>query len=661
MHYLSAVSTWCFAGIVLHRREDKPTPLSRNIYKECRCKNVSQRTTRRHAEPTRKNAASTARQWLKSLPNLALGMVLVVGTVILYSPVRGHDFINYDDDRYVVNNSHVRMGLTWETVRWSISSREDDNWHPLTWWSHAADCEFFGLEPGWHHLMNVLIHSLNALLLFIVLSTATRLPGPSFVVAALFAWHPFNVESVAWIAERKNLLCTFFFLLTLAAYGWYALKPGTKRLAVVSAIFLLALAAKPMAVTLPLALLLVDCWPLRRVAGWTSPSPESSIPQQSISRLLVEKWPLFLMAVASSTVTLWAQSAEALRSTKAFPFSARIENAVYSFVLYVSKTFWPWRFALFYPHPGTSLPLAKAAWAGVILSAVSIAAWMQRRVRPYLIVGWLFFLGVLFPMIGAVQVGEQAMADRYAYLSIIGLFVMAVWGGLEGLDRLHAGKAVRRGLVAITFGVLWFLTFRQISYWQNSVTIWSHTLEVTNANLLAERKLAFALLAQGDNEAAEKHFIEAVNLDPKDVVSRVNLGVYYFAHDRLQDAIKEFEVAAALTKDYKNLSREEREHRCSALLDLGFVHLVLKDYPQALASLQAANQTDPLLVDRFKKTIDRSLANAASEDDYLKMSLLLRAQGRNEEALSLLQRAVSSDPEYSRAVELLYFLTANNN
>jgi len=616
---------------------------------------------RRHAVLTKRNPVRTVSRRLKSLPTIALGLLLVVGTLILYSPVRGHDFINYDDDRYVVNNAHVKLGLTWETVNWSITSREYDNWHPLTWLSHAADCEFFGLDSGSHHLINALIHSLNALLLFVVLKAATRLPAPSFVASALFAWHPFNVESVAWIAERKNLLCTFFVLLSFAVYGWYAKKPGAKRMAVVSATFFLALAAKPMAVTLPFVLLLVDYWPLRRVAGWTSQSPESSIPQQSISRLLIEKWPLFLLGVASSVVTLWAQSAEALRSMQAFPFSARIENALYSYLVYISKTFWPARFGLFYPHAGNSFALAKAALAGLILAALSVLAWMQHRAHPYLIVGWLFFLGVLFPMIGIIQVGEQAMADRYAYLSTIGLFVMAVWAGSEGMDRLHAGKSVRCGLVVIILGVLCFLTSRQISYWQNSVAIWSHTLGVTNVNLLAERKLAFALIAQGDEEAAEKHFSRAVSLDSHDVVSRVNLGVYHMGHGRPQDALQDFEIAVALTNDHENLSSEDREHRGSALLDLSLVYLLLDNYPQALTNLRAANQINPSLIDRFEKSVDRSLADAASEDEYLKMSLVLRVQGRNEEAISLLQRAISSDPEYSRAAELLHFLSSNSN
>ena len=617
------------------------------------------RETMRGTIPEGKSAATPASDWRESLPNIALALLLIVGTLILYSPVRGHDFINYDDDRYVVNNSHVKAGLTWETVRWAFTSREYDNWHPITWLSHAADCQFFGLDPRLHHLTNALIHSLNALLLFALLYAATRLPAPSFVVAALFAWHPINVESVAWIAERKNLLCTFFSFLTLGAYGWYARKPEAKRFAAVAAMFFLALASKPMAVTMPFVLLLVDYWPLRRIAGWSSPSPDLSIPQQSISRLVLEKSPLLLLAVASSAVTLWAQSPEALRSEQAFPVPARIGNALFSYVVYGAKTFRPSHLGLFYPHAGSSFPLAKALMAGLILAAVSILVWMQRCARPYLIVGWLFFLGVLFPMIGIVQVGEQAMADRYAYLSTVGLFVAVVWFGFESLERLPASRFLSGGLALIALAPLWFLSSRQIAYWQNSVAIWSHTLEVTDVNLLAERKLAWALIAQGDNEGAERRFVEAVSLSPNDVVSRVNLGAYYMSHGRLEEAKENLEIAVALTNN-KNLSSEDRNHRCAALLDLSFTDLRLKNYQHAIADLEAANQTDRLFLDGIEKAIGRSVTDSPSEEAYLKMSLVLRAEGRSEEAVTLLQKAVASDPEYSQAGDLLHFLTSNH-
>jgi protein O-mannosyl-transferase len=586
------------------------------------------------------------------------GLLLFFGTLVLYSPVRSHDFINYDDPDYVVKNPHVKSGLTWDTVRWSLSSREQANWHPVTWWSHAADYEAFGPDAGSHHIVNVVIHAANALLLFLLLNSATGATGASFVVAAMFAWHPFNVESVAWIAERKNVLCTFFLLLTLAAYGWFARKPSAKRLAAVCGLFVLALAAKPMAVTLPFVLLLLDYWPLRRVLGWTTRPADALIPQRSVSALLLEKLPLFLLTVAASAATVWAQSAGALRTTQAFPLHARLANALYSYVIYLAKTFWPVGLGLFYPHPGVSVSLWKLAVAALILFAISIAVWGQRTKLPFLIIGWLLFLGVLFPMIGAVQVGDQAMADRYAYLSTIGLFIIVAWGGAKLLDKLGVDKRVRLGLVTIVLALLCFLTSRQISYWENSVSIWSHTLDVTDANALAERKLGFALVSQGNSEEAVGHFINAVSLDPADVGSHLNLGAYYAAHDRLPDAMEEFRTAVKLTDDYKNISTEDKEHRCSALIDLGFADAIMKDYPQALADLRAAGQTDAALLERIEKSVSRSFANKPSEDAFLKSALLLSAEGHREQAISALQKTLDTNPEYSQVQELLKFLSS---
>jgi tetratricopeptide (TPR) repeat protein len=595
-----------------------------------------------------------------STGTITLGLVLLVATLAVYGQVRSHEFINYDDNDYVLNNSHVKMGLGWETVRWSLVSREEANWHPLTWWSHALDYDLFGLDPGYHHLTSVVIHAVNALLLFLLLRAVSRATVPSFVVAVLFALHPFNVESVAWVAERKNLLCTLFFLLTLAAYGWYTRQPRLKSFAVVTGAFVLALASKPMAVTLPLVLLLLDYWPLQRVAGWIEPNPRIAISQEPLSKLLLEKLPLFALSALSSAVTVWAQSSSALRSMQAFPFGERLENALCAYAIYIGKTFWPLRFALFYPHPGSSLPFWKPALAAGLLCSVSIAVWMQRVVRPYLIVGWLWFLGVLFPMIGIVQVGDQAMADRYAYLSTVGLFVMIVWGAFDLFDRLGVRTTVRWVPTVAILIALWCLTFRQISYWENSVAVWSHTLEVTSANPLAEDKLGFALAARGDNEEAMPHFLSAVRLDPKDVGVRVNLGAYYAAHARLQDAIQQFQTAVDLTDD-KELRPEDRGYRCSALMDLGFADTILNDYPKALMNLQAANQSDPLVVNRTGEAITHSLASAPSEDGYVKLSLLLRAEGEDRKATAALEDALNAHPQYSRAREVLDFLNAGRN
>lgn len=618
---------------------------------------VRQRTIRRQRERAGKATASAPSQKHSSAGTVAFSLLLIVVTIVLYTPVRSHDFLNYDDDVYVYHNTHVTVGLTWQAIRWSLTATEQSNWHPVTWLSHALDCQLFGLDSGYHHLSNVVIHALNVLLLFLLLQQATGAVGCSFLVAALFAWHPFNVGSVAWVAERKNLLSTFFFFLTLGAYGWYARKPEFKRMLAVVGVFVLALAAKPMAVSLPFVLVLLDYWPLQRVASLTEPSPRFSVPQQPIERLFLEKVPLFALSAASSAITIWAQrSGAALRSLHAFPLGARLGNALYSYAIYVWKAFWPSGFAVYYPHPGTSLPLWKPALAAVLLCSISVEVWMQRTVRPYLIVGWLWFLGSLLPVIGIVQVGDQAMADRYAYLPLVGLFVMVVWGLAEFLNLRHVGTILRRGFAVAALGTAALLTFQQLDYWQDSVSIWSHTVKVTPENALAEKQLASALVVQGDSEEAMPHMLNVARLNPNDLPTHVNIGVYYAAQGRTQDATEEFEKVVELT-DHGSLNVEDQRYRASSLLDLGFAYALAKDYPRALMSFQKANQSNPAMVDQTIESINNSLASSPSQSGYIKQSLLLRAKGKDKEAPLMLEEVVKANPDYSDTRELLNYLT----
>lgn len=612
---------------------------------------------RRGRKPERGHAKKLTAHSLKSsaATAVALALVLVAGTLLLYSPAHGHDFINYDDHEYVLDNSHVTAGLTWQTIKWSLTSREQSNWHPLTWWSHALDYELFGGDAGDHHLTSVLIHALNALLLFLLLLRIDGAVIPSLLVAALFAWHPFNVQSVAWVAERKNLLSAFFFLLTLAAYGWYARRPRLKSFAVVAGVFMLALASKPMAVTLPFVLLLLDYWPLQRIAGWVEPSSRFAIPQQPIWRLLLEKLPLFALSAASSAVTIWAQKIGGWRSLQAFPLSVRLENALYSYLVYISKTFWPSAFALFYPHSGVLLPAWKPLLAAVLLGAICVAVWVLRKNHPYLIVGWLWFLGTLFPTIGVIQVGDQAMADRYAYLPLVGLFVIAVWGAVDLFDHLHAPKWARWTSGTIILVLLPVATFQQLTYWEDSVAIWTHTLDVTTRNPLAEKKLALALAARGDTEPAIAHFLEAEKLDSNDIADHLTLGVLYASRGSLQDGMREFEAVVRLT-DGKQLTDEDRKLRCSALLDLGFAYATSKDYARALENFQGANQSAPALLDQTAQSLTRSLASRPSEGNYVKLSLIMQAQGKDREAASVLEDAIGANPAYTDARVLLDFL-----
>jgi hypothetical protein len=331
--------------------------------------------------------------------NPVVCLLLAVITLALYNPVNRHPFVNYDDDRYVTENSHVRQGLTADTIAWAITATEKANWHPLTWMSHALDVSLFRLNPAGHHFTSILIHIVNAILLFLLLMWATSRLGPSLFVAALFALHPVNVESVAWIAERKNVLCTLFFFLTLWAYGWYAKKPGWKRYLAVAALFPAGLASKPMVITLPFVLLLLDYWPLARVQG----SDDKN--KTTWSHLVIEKVPLLLMSAASALLTMRAQQAGgAVRSTTQFSIGIRIANAIYAYAMYLWNMLWPTRLAPLYPHPGDILPAWRVLIAMAVLIGITALVWRFRS-RRYLPVGWFFFLGTLVPVIGLVQVG----------------------------------------------------------------------------------------------------------------------------------------------------------------------------------------------------------------------------------------------------------------
>ena len=453
----------------------------------------------------------------------------MVATLAFYNPVVHNQFIDFDDSTYILKNLQVQSGLTWGTVKWSFTTFHAANWHPLTWLSHAVDCQIFRLNPAGHHYINLLLHAANAVLLFLLLWRATGLTWPSLVVSALFALHPINVESVAWAAERKNVLSMLFFLLALHAYDRYARTRGRFSYWSVTVLFALGLMAKPQIVTLPFVLLLWDYWPLQRsgapqIGAATRSAGSNALPApQSFGSLVWEKAPLFLLAAADSVITVIAQrSGAALRTTAEVPVTERLQNAVVSYVPYLGKMFWPRHLAPMYPRPVNSLSRAEVVGAFALLLLISalVLHWRERR---YLLVGWFWFLGTLVPMIGIVTVGEQAMADRYAYLPCIGLFIAVVWAingwALDVQSRnarmRDAGAAASRhrfygawlGATAVlVVFVLGCLTSRQLGYWRDDETLWRYTLSVTNRNYMAHDNLALALAKQGRPEEALSEF-----------------------------------------------------------------------------------------------------------------------------------------------------------
>jgi Tfp pilus assembly protein PilF len=547
-----------------------------------------------------------------------LCLLLAVITLAVYNPVNRHPFVNYDDDRYVTENSHVRAGLTWSTFTWALTSTEQGNWHPLTWMSHAIDCSLFRLNPAGHHFTSVVLHAVNVILLFLLLVHATRRMGPSLFVAALFALHPINVESVAWVAERKNVLCTMFFLLTLMAYDWYARKPHWKRYLAVTALFAAGLAAKPMVITLPFVLLLWDYWPLGRVRGSGSSASDPGT-SHSWAQLTLEKLPLFVLSAASAVITMRAQQAGgAVRSVAQFPFTVRGENAICAYAMYLAKMAWPIRLAPMYPHPGDSLAAWQVAAAGLVLIAITVAVW-QFRTRRYLLVGWLWFLGTLVPVIGLVQVGEAAMADRYAYIPMIGIFLIVAFGTADLAATKNVGFVWQAIPAAAALLLLAMMTHRQIGYWQSSYDLWTHALEVTQNNFVAEDNLGGALVLEGRADEAFPHFEAAARINPRDPMSHSNLGAYLQTHGRLREAITQYELAIALTSDPGLLAQ--------AYANLGMAHRALGEDEPARQSFDKALRLDP------------NQANA-----WLGMGLLAQKQGKLNEAITDFSRSIELQP-----------------
>lgn len=475
----------------------------------------------------------------------AVLLVALVGAI--YARTSGHGFVGLDDGQYVIENAYVRSGLGGPGIAWAFSTFHTGNWHPLTWISHMADVDLFGLWAGGHHLVNALFHAGNAVLLFLVLRKMTGCAVRSGIVAALFAAHPLHVESVAWVSERKDLLCALFFLLSVRAYAAYAERPGAARYAAVALFFVAALLSKPMAVTLPFVLLLLDWWPLGRLRG-SRPAPgETGDRAISPARAVLEKVPLLLLSLGSAVVTLAAQrSVGAASSLDAVPFGARVANALVSYAAYLWKTFWPAALSVFYPHPATAgggLPGWQVAASASVLAAVTAASLWQAGRRPWLAVGWLWYLGMLVPVIGLLQVGAQSMADRYTYLPLVGVFVALTWGAHDLFAR-RASRPLVAGVVAVGVVVaLSAASWRQAGYWERGESLFRRALAIQPGNWMAHKALAQDLIEQGRNGEALAHLRAALAVRPQDTQALNNLGIALYRQGRREQAAACFREA----------------------------------------------------------------------------------------------------------------------
>ena len=487
-----------------------------------------------------------------------VSVMLIAACLCVFGGVARNGFVNFDDGWYVTQNPHVRSGLTFESTAWAFKTMSVTNWHPLTWLSHMLDCQLFGLNPTGHHLNNLFLHIANALLLFLLLRNTTGRLWESAAVAALFALHPLRVESVAWISERKDVLSGFFGMLTMLAYVHYVRRQSLARYALTLLLFALGLMAKPMLVTLPFVLLLLDFWPLQRfripeIRDRASEStffvPEGS--SQRIGALVIEKVPFLLLSAASSVVTYIAQSTGgAVSSFEAIPLKTRIANAFVSTWQYLEKTFWPQNLAVFYPHPGSKLPLWEVVFAGLFLLAVSVLVLFQARRRPFLLTGWLWFLGMLVPVLGILQVGGQALADRYTYLPSIGIFIMIAWIPQSLPWRVfHREFLLASGFTVILLS-LSSITWLQIGYWKDTETLFQRTAAVTANNYLAHCLMGDALASQNQLTRAVTEYEKALAIFPRYAEAHHQLGMVLAKQGCLKEAVAHYEEALRAKPKY---------------------------------------------------------------------------------------------------------------
>ena len=566
-------------------------------------------------------------------------LVLILNTLLVFWQVRNFGFVNYDDTIYVYENPHVLNGLTGNGIIWAFSTNLTANWHPLTWLSLMLDCQLFGANAGRMHLMNLILHLANTLLLFAVFRKMTGAQWPSAFVAAAFAIHPMHVESVAWIAERKDVLSTFFLLLTLAAYVSYVRRRGLIRYALTLLLFALGLLAKPMLITLPALLLLLDYWPLNRFTAElaetaetrseaTSPLRKKHKKSSAVSavkparRLIIEKIPFIALSIVSSVITFLAQlKGGSVAHIDALPLKARIVNAFLSYARYTGKLFWPRNLAVFYPFDADSLAFWQMAMCVLLLLVISIFVIRFGRNQKYLLVGWFWFVATLVPVIGFVQVGRQAFADRYTYIPYIGLFIMIAWGLPELLSKWPQRKNALGLSMVISLTTLGICTHQQVSFWNNSTTLFSHAIEVTQNNYIAYNNRGVAYNSIGHYENAIEAYKQAIRIRPDYAEAHYNLGIAYGELGHNQEAIESFKQAIGI-----------KPNSAEAHYNLGIIYGKLGRDQEAIESFKQAIKIKP---------------------DYAEAHCILGAAygelDRHQDALESCKQAIKIKPDYSEA------------
>jgi tetratricopeptide (TPR) repeat protein len=600
---------------------------------------------------------------------LFICLFLIAITFVVFWQVQDHDFISFDDTYYVTKNRHVQTGLTLQGLVWAFTTHYAGNWHPLTWLSHMLDCQLFGLNPKGHHLTNLFLHIVNTVSLFLVFRWMTGSIWRSAFVAALFAFHPLHVESVAWVAERKDVLSTLFWILTMFAYLHYVQRSGTGRYLLILLCFALGLMAKPMLVTLPFTLLLLDYWPLGRFktawadGHWHTPIQSPVDSRQPVSLaigLIWEKVPLLVLTSASCVVTFLVQKAGgAVQSLERFPFKVRIANALISYVKYMGKMVWPRDLAMLYPHQGNSVPIWQAVGASLLLLGITIMTIRSVKRKPYLAVGWLWYLGTLVPVIGLVQVGNQAMSDRYTYIPLIGLFIIITWGIHDLIKGRRYQQVVLTMLASILLTYFFTCTRLQLRHWKNSLALFEHTLNITANNYVIHNNMGLALSDQGRINEAINHYHKALRINPNDIYAHSNLGIALFNQEKTDEAIDHFRKALQIDPSIPEIyvlmgTALIKKEMIDKAIDYFRKALQLKpDITEAQYYLKKALTTLKKIDEAFAKTKEAVENNPDDPSLHYRLGRLYQQKGELDEAIDQYQKALSIQSEFPEALNSL--------
>jgi len=583
-------------------------------------------------------------------------LTLTLVTLAVYFQVHSFGFVDYDDPAYVSQNPHIQTGITLQSVKWAFTSGHAGNWHPLTWLSHILDWQLYGSNPAGHHLTNLFFHIINTLLLFLVLKRMTNAVWQSAFVAALFALHPMHVESVAWVSERKDVLSAFFWLLAMLAYTRYVKKSNLTNYLFTLLVFALGLMAKPMLVTLPFVLLLFDYWPLERISRFS---------RQIFYRLVLEKVPFFALSVISSIITfLVQQSGGAISSLAKISIQSRVCNALISYVQYIGKMFWPRHLTFFYPYPVENVSILFTVTSAVLLIAATIFVLRLAKKYPYLFTGWFWYLGTLVPVIGIVKVGGQAMADRYTYITLIGLFIIIAWGFPDLLAKWRYRKVALTSSALLIILAMSICTRFQIHYWQNSRTLFQHALDVTKNNYVAYSGVANSLVLQGRLDEAIQNYSQSIRIAPKYVLARIGLGDALLKDGKIDQAVIECQKALQIKSDEPDglnilgialsqqgkldeavkcftLSLQIRPDFANTHDNMGHVMILQGNYDEAVVHLTESIRLDP-----------------GYALPYYHLGQVLVQRGEINEAVTYFEKALQLKPDWVEPMNTLAWILA---